>query len=122
MDELLDQGIAYFNQGYFFEAHDVFEEVWMHDREESRQFYQGLVQLSTGFYHFVMRNLKGTESQLTKGVAKLAPYQPEYQNIDLEELIHQVNRFLNAIRASDPDQVPFSDLEKEIPKLRRSFN
>jgi hypothetical protein len=41
-------GIFYLEEGYFWEAHEVFEPVWMalpHDSEE-RRFVQGLIQLA----------------------------------------------------------------------------
>jgi len=58
LDELFEKGIKHFYYGYFFEAHDIFEEIWMNERGKGKQFYQALVQLSTGFYHLTMGNLK----------------------------------------------------------------
>ena len=74
LEELFKKGIEYFNTGYYFEAHDTFEEIWMDERGEDVRFYQGLVQLATGFSHLKMDNLKGAESQLNKGFAKLEKY------------------------------------------------
>ncbi len=34
-DELLANGIELFNAQYFFEAHELFEDVWMKDRSTS---------------------------------------------------------------------------------------
>ncbi|MCG8604934.1 DUF309 domain-containing protein, partial [bacterium] len=98
MEELFRKGIDYFNAGYFFEAHDTFEELWMDDRDGSKAFFQGLVQLSTGFYHLVMKNLKGAESQLDKGVSKLSRYEPFYRELDVTELLIRVRKCLEKIR------------------------
>jgi predicted metal-dependent hydrolase len=46
-DYLFQKGVDYFNSGYYFEAHDTFEELWMHGRQDASKFYQGLVQLAT---------------------------------------------------------------------------
>lgn len=118
MDDLFEKGVEYYNSGYFFEAHDVFEEIWMDDREESKVFYQGLVQLSTGFYHFIMRNLNGTKSQLSKSIEKLSRYTPVYEGIDVTGLIEQVEAFLDTIDKKSVDDLNYSDLIKRIPKLR----
>ena len=98
MEELFKKGIEYFNTGYYFEAHDTFEEIWMDERGEDVRFYQGLVQLATGFCHLRMGNLKGAESQLNKGVAKLEKYKPEYRNLELTELLNQVSVCIDSIQ------------------------
>lgn len=119
MKNLLEKGITYFNSGYFFEGHDAFEEIWMDDREESKLFYQGLVQLSTGFYHLVMQNLKGAESQLSKGLQKLIKYKPIYQNIDVTKLSGQVESCINIIRDAELAEGFYTELITSIPKLKQ---
>lgn len=119
---MFEKGIEYFNSGYFFEAHDIFEEIWMDDREESKVFYQGLVQLATGYYHFIMRNLNGTQSQLNKGITKLSKYKPIYQDIHVSELIERVESFLNVINGKSVEELDYSEMITKIPKLKREGN
>ena len=45
-------GIAYFNDCEFFEAHEVWEELWADYQGPSRKFYQGLIQTAVCLYHF----------------------------------------------------------------------
>ena len=54
----LDQGIREFNEGAFFEAHDTLEDTWMDVRGGNRLFFQGLIQLSIGYYHLTCVNYK----------------------------------------------------------------
>jgi len=116
-DELYRKGVDYFNAGYFFEAHDTFEELWMDDRDASKRFYQGLVQLSTGCYHLVMKNVKGARSQLSKSVAKLRGYEPAYMNLDVSELLRQVEELLQRLPAEKiKDLSP--ELLAAIPKIK----
>ncbi len=119
MQNLFEKGIEYFNTGYYFEAHDTFEEIWMDGRGEGVEFYQGLVQLSTGFYHLRMNNLKGAESQLNRGVAKLGRYKPEYQNLELTELIDQVSVCIDSIQKNRADGNFFTQIQAKIPKMQR---
>jgi len=119
---LFEKGVEYFNSGYFFEAHDVFEEIWMDDREESKVFYQGLVQLSTGYYHFIMRNLNGTKSQLNKGITKLSKFKPVYEDIHVSEIIDSVESFLSEIDGKSVEQLDYSEMIAKIPKLKREGN
>ena len=119
MAKLFERGIEYFNSRYYFEAHDTFEEVWMEERGEGVQFYQGLVQLATGFYHLRMKNLKGAESQLSKGVAKLEKYKPQYQNLELTELLNQVSVCIDSIQDNQSGESLFARIESKIPKMQR---
>ena len=119
MEELFKKGIEYFNTTYYFEAHDTFEEIWMDERGEDVRFYQGLVQLATGFYHLRMDNLKGAESQLSKGVAKLEKYKPEYRNLELTELLNQVAVCIVSIQNHQSGDSFFAQIESKIPKMQR---
>ncbi len=121
MEELFEKGIEYFNSGHFFEAHDTFEEIWMDERGAGVQFYQGLVQLATGFYHLRMDNLKGAESQLNKGITKLKKYKPEYQNLELTELLNQVSVCIDSIQNNQSDKNLFARIESQIPKMQRGI-
>lgn len=119
MEELFEKGIEYFNTGYYFEAHDTFEEIWMDERGEDVRFYQGLVQLATGFYHLRMDNLKGAESQLNKGVVKLEKYKPEYRKLELTELLNQVVVCVDSIQKNQSNDSFFAQIESKIPKMHR---
>jgi hypothetical protein len=118
MSDRYQKAIDYFNNGYFFEAHDTFEELWMDDRDEARRFYQGLVQLSTGFYHLVMKNLKGAESQLTKGIQKLLDYPSVYRGVRVAEIIRDVELCISQIQRAKDSSSNISEIIKAIPKLK----
>jgi len=87
----LNLGIELFNDCEFFQAHDFFEEIWMECRKEDRLFFQGMVQISVGCFHFISGNYKGSLSQLDKGSLKLNNYLPIYRKIDLQSLIIDLN-------------------------------
>lgn len=118
MEDLFEKGIDYFNSGYFFEAHDTFEELWMDERDESKFFYQGLVQLSTGFYHFVMMNRKGALSQLQKGAEKLDAFRPEFNGIAVDVVMEKVREFITKLQETFPGESGYEDLIALIPKLQ----
>ncbi len=109
--ERLAEGVAYFNREYFFEAHDAFEELWMEARDPmSRALCHGLVNLATGFYHLRMNNLAGMQSQLQKGLAKLAPLPSPCHDIVLAPLLESVRMFLgNTSRQGPLPQILFRD-------------
>jgi predicted metal-dependent hydrolase len=52
-------GIVLFNRGDFFEAHEVWESLWMETFTPEKQFYQGLIQAAVGLCHFCNGNVRG---------------------------------------------------------------
>jgi uncharacterized protein len=52
-------GIVLFNRHDFFEAHEVWEDLWMDTASPEKPFYQGLIQAAVGLCHFANGNLRG---------------------------------------------------------------
>jgi predicted metal-dependent hydrolase len=75
--DLLREGIILFNSGRYFEAHEVWEDLWRETRGPLRLFYQGLVHAAVGLHHLGRGNLNGARAQLLKSVSKLEQY-PEW--------------------------------------------
>lgn len=71
---LFAAGVAEFQQGGYFEAHDLWEEFWQELRGPDRRYLQGLIHLAVGTYHFQNGNLEGARSQLGKAAQKLGQY------------------------------------------------
>ena len=110
----IERGFAEFNSGKFFECHDTLEEVWRGVRGPARDFLQGLIQVSVGFYHLSGGNLRGGESQLVKGLAKLSTYDDNYLGLDNGAIRNEVERWLQKVRNGEGLRATLADL----PKLR----
>lgn len=52
-------GIVLFNRGDFFEAHEVWEELWMDTAGPDKRDIQGLIQAAVGLCHFCNGNVRG---------------------------------------------------------------
>lgn len=94
---LLDEGIDLFNRRYFFEAHDVWEEIWQKERGPSRDFFKGLIHLAGGFHHYTNGNWRGSAALLASGIGYLKPYMPGQMRIDLAVILPQVEERLSRI-------------------------
>jgi uncharacterized protein len=109
-----EKGIRKFNEGEYYDCHDILEDVWFEIRGNSRRFYQGLIHLAVGFYHLTHRNnLNGTLSQLNKGVTKLSDYSPEFQGVEIRELLKNVSHCIQLL--SDEKSEKFDTAK--IPKI-----
>jgi hypothetical protein len=97
MDERLDLGIREFNEGRYFEAHDILEDFWQEYREPDRVLLQALIHAAVGFYHLENGNLKGCRSQFSKACAKIGAYLPEYWDLLLEPLYASMKTHMDLI-------------------------
>jgi len=80
------RGIALFNHGEFFEAHEVLEDVWRAAPPGEKKFLQGLIQVAVSFHHRSTGNLIGACSLLKRGCSNLSSYPGSYAGIDLDNL------------------------------------
>jgi uncharacterized protein len=101
MDERLYEGIREFNQGRYFEAHDILEDLWQGYREPDRVFLQALIHSAVGLYHLENNNLKGARSQLSKACSKIEPYRPEYRRVNVGILYEALKDHLEILEGAE---------------------
>ncbi len=116
MDDHFSRGIEEFNRQFFFEAHDIWEELWMETTGNHRLFYQGLIQTAVGFYHLSNENYKGAFSQFNKALAKLGQYLPAFHGVDTERLVESVRECLLDTELLKEGRLSEFD-ERKIPRI-----
>jgi len=109
-----EKGVVEFNRGYFFECHDTLEDMWTGLRGPSRDFFQGLIQVSVAFYHLDNGNRAGATSMLQRALERFAKYPDRYFGFDLAAHRAELHAWLERIR--DEGLVP-PPLEA-VPKWR----
>ncbi len=80
---LLLRGVAAFNAGRFFEAHEIWEAVWNDTVGEEKRFVQGLVQLATGYLKLSSGLYPGALKLLTRGCQTLRTCPPIYAGLQI---------------------------------------
>ncbi len=80
------KGVALFNARKFFDAHEVWEELWLVEPEPEKTFLQGLIQLAAAYHHHGRGNQRGTQSLLAAGLAKLGRFPDDHRGVALAEL------------------------------------
>jgi predicted metal-dependent hydrolase len=113
---VLVEGIEQYNEGYFFEAHEIWEDLWMQCPWPTRRFLQGLIQLAAAFVHFVRHEYPGTVRLLGHAHEKLSDFAPRYMDVDVGSLLARTAAVRDEIVALGPEQ--FEDLSTErIPQI-----
>jgi len=91
------RGIALFNEGDFFQCHEVLEELWKQVHGDERTFYHALIQAAVCVYHWSRGNLVGVRGLHEHCVEKLDQLPPRYRGIDLARLRRDLDRFVAAV-------------------------
>jgi len=63
---------ALWNEGLFFEVHEVLEAVWKTAAGTERQALQGVIQIAVAYHHLAHGNRRGARSLLAEGRSRLA--------------------------------------------------
>jgi uncharacterized protein len=116
-DPLYLQGIAYFNACEFFEAHEVWEDLWKSYSGELRLFYKGLIQAAVALHHFGNGNIRGARKVYGSSRGYLAEYRPTCEGLDVEKFLSEFDACFAQVAASD-EQFPNIELNPElIPEI-----
>jgi predicted metal-dependent hydrolase len=98
-------GIDLFNHGYWWEAHEALETVWLAAGTRETQcglFVQGLIQLAAAQLKRVIGSPTGAQSLTAAGCEKLAPAHEVFLGIDVALLIADAQRCLQEDRGEFP--------------------
>lgn len=91
------RGLDHFNAREFFEAHEVWEEIWLVEAEPEKTFLQGLIQIAAAFHHYCGGNLQGAESLLASGIVKLTRFPDRHRGLNVSELRAVAKKWARAL-------------------------
>jgi hypothetical protein len=98
-------GILFFNERDFFEAHEVWESLWMDCTGPERIFYQGLIQAAVALFHFGNGNLRGAAKLFLTSRAYMERFESPYLGLDITGFWQQMECCFAALFADkNPDR------------------
>jgi predicted metal-dependent hydrolase len=98
-------GIVFFNARDFFEAHEVWESVWMESAGPEHRFYQGLIQAAVGLFHFGNGNLRGALKLYRTSRTYMEGLPSPYLGLDINAFWQQMATCFASLSANpDPDR------------------
>jgi uncharacterized protein len=89
-------GIDLFNLGYWWEAHEAWESVWIAAGRENRTgiFVQGLIQIAAAQLKRFMKEQRGAEILTNDGCEKLQGPEPIFLGIEVKSLTEKAHYLL----------------------------
>jgi predicted metal-dependent hydrolase len=109
--------IRQFNSGQWFECHETLEELWLDEQGETRDFFQGVLQIAVALHHWRNGNYGGAISLLNGGVKLLNGVSDACLWVDVARLISDANRTREALEELGREKM--NELPTSlVPKLR----
>lgn len=104
------EGIEYFNQGEFYEAHEPLEEAWMKTPSPERDLYQGILQIGLAYFQISRGNYRGALKMFKRGHRNLDPLGGELLGIDIAHIRADASAVEETLRELGPDQISRFDM------------
>jgi predicted metal-dependent hydrolase len=95
-------GVVLFNRADYFDAHEVWEDLWRDCASADRRFYQSLIQAAVALYHWGNGNAAGAARLSESGRRYMAPYEPAHRGLGVAAFWRQVDARLAAADAPPP--------------------
>src|SRR5574341_1222637 len=90
--EYLD-GIECFNEGQYFECHELLESLWLETGGVQEIFYQALIQAAVAIYHLEGNNLWGALSLYQAALDKFSKVPDVYMGLSVREFEENLRKF-----------------------------
>ena len=94
---IFHEGIALFNDGDWFEAHEVWEDIWHLATGERKRFYQGLIQCAVTIEHIRRGNPRGVRSVWATAQEKFQGIDGVYMGVNVPGLLADMKRTVDPI-------------------------
>jgi hypothetical protein len=97
-------GVLFFNRQDYFEAHEVWEDLWADSHGAERRFYQGLIQAAVGLFHFGNGNLGGARKLYRSSYDYMKACGSPFLGLDVKGFWQQMEQcFRPVLESANPD-------------------
>ena len=111
------EGIEHFNKCDFFEAHEVWEELWADTQGPPRRFFQGLIQVAVCLHHFGNGNIRGAKKLYFGCRGYLEEYRPKFLDLNLDKLLAELEICCREILESKEEFPKIEIVPDLIPEI-----
>src|ERR1051326_2566659 len=111
-------GILFFNDGDFFEAHEVWEDAWMNSTGDLKKSYQGRIQAAVSLWHFCNGNVSGALKLYHSSRDKWRELETPYLGLDLPGFWRDMETCFHELLHRDASQPPPTPKDELLPVIK----
>jgi uncharacterized protein len=110
-------GLALFDRGDYFEAHEALETAWRAEPGPIRDLYHGILQVAVAYFHIRRGNYVGARKMFQRSRRWLDRFPGEYGGIDLDQFRQDFSQVESTLVRLGPERAAQVDhgLMKPIP-------
>jgi predicted metal-dependent hydrolase len=109
------EGIEHFNAARYFDAHEVWEEIWLRSSGQTKVFYQMLIQAAVGLHHYERGNARGARGMHSNVIEKLGRLPSIFMSLDLVDFCAQFRDHLAELIENNNEAPP---VDKPRPRIQ----
>jgi uncharacterized protein len=113
-------GIVLFNRADYFEAHEVWEAIWMDTAGPDKKFYQGLIQAAVGLCHFCNGNVRGALKLFKSAHEYMHRYESPHLGLDITEMWRQMEHCFEELLKNQDPEIRIEPQADRLPALELS--
>ena len=95
-------GIALFNDHEFFEAHEVWEDIWHEAYGTKFEFYQGMIQCAVALEHYARSNPRGVISLYDSYRRHFKDVPDVFMGLDVRSFLEKMHAALRPVLEANP--------------------
>src|SRR3954469_2523570 len=95
-------GIHLFNEGEFFEAHEVWEDCWHEAYGTKYEFYQGMIQCAVALEHYRRSNPRGVVSLYDSYRRHFKDVPETFMGLDVADFLGRMKLALSPVLDAQP--------------------
>lgn len=105
LSQLALQGLHEFNQGEYFEAHEILEAAWNEDQSPARDLYRALIQVAVAYLQIERGNYNGAAKMFLRMRQWLDPLPEMCRGVNIERLRRDARAAHQALLALGADHI-----------------
>ena len=95
-------GIQLFNEHEFFEAHEVWEDIWHMAYSTKYEFYQGMIQCAVALEHYSRSNPRGVVSLYNTYRKHFKNVPDIFMGLDVKSFLEKMHEVLRPVLEANP--------------------
>jgi predicted metal-dependent hydrolase len=99
------RGIALFNAGEYFEAHEALENAWRAEPGRIRELYQGILQVAVTYLHIQRGNYGGATKVAARCQLKLDQWPATCRGVEVAALRRNLATVTEALTRLGPERI-----------------
>lgn len=115
--DALEKGIALFNEGKYFDAHESWEGLWLFERDEAeKRFYQGLIMAAGALLHYTRRECAGASALLGKSIPMIREGLNSHPNLRIADFTSALDGLKDEF-----SRCSYNVSAESLPKISRRY-